>query len=76
MQNERFLTKKQASDFLTNKMGLPVAVKTLSKLITVGGGPKYRKFYHRCVYLESDLREWATAHLSAPRTNSSEEVSE
>lgn len=71
---EHFLTKPQASEFLTKSMGLPVATKTLSKLITVGGGPKYRKFRNRCVYLESDLKEWATAQLSEPRTNSTEEA--
>lgn len=69
---EKYLTKPQASAFLTNEMGLPVAVKTLSKYITNGDGPEYQKFGTRVVYRESNLREWANARLSAPIQNSSQ----
>lgn len=70
---EKYFTKQQASDLLTNQFGLPVASKTLSKLITVGGGPKYHKFGKRVVYLESDLIQWANSRLSLPLNNSSEQ---
>ena len=72
--SEKYLTKTKASEFLSDEMGLPVAVKTLSKYITTGGGPKYRKFGSRVVYLESELREWADSRLSPILRNSCEEV--
>lgn len=70
----QYLTKKQASDFLSNKMGLPTSDKTLSKLITCGGSPIYQKFGSRVVYKKEDLINWANSKLSKPRRNSSCEV--
>ncbi len=71
MQN-KYLTKKQASDYMTNTLGLPVAVKTLSKLITVGGGPEFQKFNTRVVYTQVALDTWAQSRLSKPYKHSSE----
>ena len=70
----QYLTKKQASYFLTDEMGLPTSDKTLSKLITCGGSPIYQKFGSRVVYKKEDLIEWANSKLSKPRLNSSCEV--
>lgn len=69
---EKYHTKQQASEYLTNTLGLPVAVKTLSKLITVGGGPEYQKFNTRVVYTQSALDTWAQSRLSKPYKHSSE----
>jgi len=70
MQNSKYLTKPQASMYLTDTLGMPVAEKTLSKLITNGGGPKYRKWGKRVLYSIADLNTWANSKLSAPMTNS------
>ena len=71
----QFLTKKQASDFLTSELGMPTSDKTLSKLITCGGSPLYQKFGRRVLYTRENLIEWANSKLSKPRYNSSCEVS-
>ena len=71
---EKFYTKKQASDFLTNELGLPTSDKTLSKLITCGGSPVYQKFGRRVLYTKEHLIDWANSKLSKPRYNSSCEV--
>lgn len=68
------MTKKQASEFLTNEMGLPTSDKTLSKLISCGKSPQYQKFGARVVYTKQALIDWANARLSKPRLNSSCEV--
>lgn len=70
----QYMTKKQASDFLTNELGLPTSDKTLSKLITCGGSPVYQKFGRRVLYTKEHLIDWANSKLSKPRYNSSCEV--
>ncbi len=67
-----YLTKKQASEYLTNGLGLPISEKTLSKYITIGGGPTFRKFGRRVVYTVDDLTNWVQSKLSEPVTNSSQ----
>lgn len=71
--NQKFFTKKQASEYLTTTLGLPVAEKTLSKLISIGGGPEFQKFNKRVVYKQSSLDTWAESRLSQPHKNSSEQ---
>lgn len=68
----RFFTKKQASEYLTQTLGLPVAIKTLSKFITIGGGPEFQKFGTRVVYSQQSLDAWAESRLSKPYKHSSE----
>ncbi len=67
-----YLTKKQASEYLTNELGLPISEKTLSKYISIGGSPIFRKFGRRVVYSIEDLTSWADNRLSKPVTNSSQ----
>lgn len=74
MENSKYLTKRQASEYLTDSLGLPVAEKTLSKLIVHGGGPKYQKFGVRVVYSQTELTDWAKSKLSKTFENSSQEV--
>ena len=73
MDTLMYLTKKEASSYLTGTLGLPVAVQSLSKYITQGGGPAYQKFGGRVVYTKDALVEWANARLS-PVYHSSAEV--
>jgi len=70
MQAE-YLDRKQAAAHLTAR-GLKVSWRTLQKMATVGGGPIYRTFGTRSVYLAADLDAWAESKLSAPRHSTSE----
>ena len=69
-----FLSKKQASSYLSNELGLKISDKTLSKYITTGGGPNYFKFGWRVVYTIETLNDWVNRKLSKPLRGSFEEV--
>ena len=69
MNTETFLDRREAADYLTGR-GLRVSKNTLQKWVTTGGGPAYRRFGLRAVYLREDLDAWASAKLSAPRCSS------
>lgn len=69
---EKYLDRREAAEYLTNTLGLKITWKTLQKMATAGGGPTYRIFGMRAVYLASDLTVWAEAKLSAPRVTTSE----
>ena len=43
MEN-KFLTRAEAAQYLTEQRGLPTAKTTLQKWVTTGGGPVYRRF--------------------------------
>lgn len=81
MSELRFLDRAEAADYLTAK-GLKTSKNTLQKWVTVGGGPLYRRFGHRAVYLASDLDAWAKQKMGAPaltyarRTSQNSEVTE
>lgn len=65
MGTETFLDRAQAAEYLTAR-GLRVSKNTLQKWVTTGGGPVYRRFGLRAVYVRADLDSWAEAKLSAP----------
>ncbi|MBL8444085.1 MAG: helix-turn-helix domain-containing protein [Zoogloeaceae bacterium] len=73
MTTERFLDRAEAADHLTAQ-GLRISKNTLQKLVTVGGGPTYRRFGKRALYLASELDAWAASKLSAPRASASGKV--
>ena len=61
---DKLMTRRQASQFLTETLGYPVAERTLSKLATTGlNAPPYYKCGHRCLYKESDLRKWVKSKM-------------
>lgn len=66
MQDVRYLDRAEAAQYLTSR-GLRVSKSTLQKWVTVGGGPEYRRFGHRAVYLAADLDACAERKLTAPR---------
>jgi hypothetical protein len=66
----KYLNRAEAAQYVTGR-GLPVAKTTLQKMVTTGGGPAYRRFGHRAVYLPAELDEWIEEKLSAPRRSSS-----
>lgn len=70
MEN-RFLSRAEAAQYLTDQRGLPTARGTLQKWVTTGGGPVYRRFGKYAVYAVPDLDAWADAKLTAPRASSS-----
>ncbi|MDP2826700.1 MAG: helix-turn-helix domain-containing protein [Sulfuritalea sp.] len=65
-----YLDRAEAAQYLTAR-GLRVSKNTLQKWVTVGGGPVYRRFGLRAVYLTADLDAWAIAKLTPPRCSSS-----
>lgn len=62
----RYRDRRQAAAYLT-ELGLKTSPKTLGKLATVGGGPRYRLYGNRAIYTDPDLDDWAESKLSAPR---------
>ena len=67
----RFLNRREASEYLSG-LGLPVAVATLAKYATVGGGPEFQSFGRFPRYRPEALQRWAEARLSAPRKSTSD----
>jgi hypothetical protein len=68
---QTYLTRRQAAEYLTKK-GLPISWRTLQKLATTGGGPRYRLFGNKAVYLPAELDAWAEAKISHPRHSTAE----
>jgi hypothetical protein len=66
-----YLNRQQAASYVSER-GLKMAPTTLAKLVTVGGGPAFRKWGRRPVYTPEDLDAWIVAKLGAPRRSSSE----
>jgi len=68
---ERRLDRKQAAQFLTDR-GYRTAPATLAKLACLGGGPVFRSFGRKPLYLAADPIAWAEARTSGPRRSTSE----
>ena len=68
---EKYLTRREAAEFI-RQLGLPTSHNTLQKYATVGGGPVYRIFGNRAVYLPSELVTWVQTKLGSPRSSTSE----
>ncbi len=60
------LTRVQVAAALT-AAGYPISPSTLSTMATRGGGPPYRNFGPRVLYLWGEALEWAQARMSKPR---------
>jgi hypothetical protein len=67
---DRVLTREAAAAFLLAK-GYPITLKRLAKLAHEGGGPKYRRWGNRAIYLPAELLCWAQARATAPRAHTS-----
>jgi hypothetical protein len=72
---KKFLTRVEASRYLTEVRGLPTAKGTLQKLATVGGGPPYQRFGNRTVYTSDNLDQWADKKISPPKPSTSDNQS-
>jgi hypothetical protein len=65
------LRRIAASAFLRER-GYPITSATLSKLASVGGGPKFRSFGRIPLYSEDELLAWAEARTSPLRRSTSD----
>jgi hypothetical protein len=65
-----YLSRPDAASYLSER-GLQVSKLTLAKWATTGGGPLYRRFGNRSVYVAADLDVWAAEKLSPPKTSTS-----
>ncbi len=65
-QQNRFLRRSDAAEYVRTRFGFPCSKQWLAKLATTGGGPSYRKASRFPVYAIEDLDAWAQARLSAP----------
>lgn len=65
------LTRTQAAAALT-AAGYPTATATLATKACRGGGPVYRTYSGRALYLWADALDWAKGRTSAPRRSTSE----
>ena len=61
-QSEKFLDRAEAAEHIKGR-GLQISKNTLQKYVTVGGGPTYRRFGKRAVYLASDLSTGVTGEI-------------
>ena len=66
------LRRKEAAAYLFERHGVPVAVATLAKMATVGGGPSITYFGRIPLYALADLDAWAAQKLEAPVASTSE----
>jgi hypothetical protein len=60
------LRRREAVAYLAGRHGVPVAVATLAKLATVGGGPEIEYFGRIPLYTPDALDTWAKTKLSGP----------
>lgn len=66
------LRRKEAVSYLLEVHGVPVAVATLAKMATVGGGPRITYFGRIPLYARGDLDAWAIEKLKAPVRSTAE----
>ena len=66
------LRRDEAAAYLEQRHGVTVAVGTLAKWATVGGGPAFQRFGRKPLYEPSALDAWATKKLGKPITSTSE----
>jgi hypothetical protein len=57
------LRRAEASEYLLQVHGLPVAVSTLAKYATIGGGPEFQKAGITPLYPTEVLDAWASVRL-------------
>ncbi|MCO5058610.1 MAG: hypothetical protein M9905_12180 [Rhizobiaceae bacterium] len=66
------LRRSEVPQYLMEKHGLPVAVQTLAKWASIGGGPAMRYHGRFPLYDIEDLDAWAAERLSAPVRSTAE----
>lgn len=60
------IRRKDVPAYLAEQHGIPIAIGTLNKLATIGGGPAMQYVGRIPLYHVEELDRWAQAKLSAP----------
>ena len=60
------LRRSEVPAYLIEKHGIPIAVATLNKLASIGGGPTMQYAGRIPLYRPEDLDAWAEQRLSVP----------
>lgn len=60
------LRRREAAQYLLEHHGVPIAIATLAKMATLGGGPKITYFGRIPLYALTDLDAWAAEKLGRP----------
>ncbi|MEH3109479.1 MAG: hypothetical protein PGN22_05165 [Agrobacterium cavarae] len=66
------LRRAEVPAYLLEKHGIPIALNTLNKMATVGGGPVMRYAGRIPLYDVADLDQWAEKRLSGPVASTSD----
>lgn len=73
MNDERpRLRRSEVPAYMMQKHGIPVALKTLNKLASIGGGPVMQYAGRIPLYRPEDLDAWAERRLSKPVASTAE----
>lgn len=68
------LRRAEARDYLKLKHGVDVALKSLEKYATVGGGPMFYRFGRIPLYDHSHLDDWAASRMGKPMRSTADEA--
>lgn len=75
MNNERpRLRRSEVPAYMMQKHGIPVALRTLNKLASIGGGPVMQYSGRIPLYRPEDLDAWAEQRLSKPVRSTAEKA--
>lgn len=66
------LRRAEVPPYLKQKFGIPIALATLNKLASVGGGPSMQYSGRIPLYHVDDLDAWAAERLSQPVRSTAE----
>lgn len=66
------LRRCEASTYLEQRHGLTVAVATLAKYATIGGGPAFKRFGRFPLYEPAALDSWVAHKLGKTTVSTSE----
>ncbi len=68
----RFMTSREACDYLREEWAIKRAASTLNKIRGTGGGPRFIKHGRHVRYTPELLDEWANKLISEPLSSTSE----
>ncbi|KQO93336.1 hypothetical protein ASF32_03680 [Methylobacterium sp. Leaf91] len=63
----------EASDYLAQVHGTPVAIATLAKMRCLGGGPSFDRFGRSIFYSRADLDAWVSGRMTGTRRSTSDQ---
>lgn len=69
----RLLRRDEAATYVRETHGVPCSTRTLAKLASLGGGPRYRRAGLAAMYSPEGLDAWVTSRLG-PEVSSTAEL--